>query len=59
VASVPIDAAGAFTIVVPVGHYRLKVDNGPSPFPICTPIDVDVTTAANVAVEIVCDTGIR
>ena len=62
VSSNPIDATGAFVAELPAGTYTVTVDTGDNPFPVCTPVEVEVLLAdadADSVVDISCDTGIR
>ena len=59
VSSNPIDAAGAFAAEIPAGTYTVTVDTGENPFPVCTPVEVEVRANADAVVDISCDTGIR
>ena len=59
VSSNPIDATGAFAAELPVGTYTVTVDTGDNPFPVCTPVEVEVRADADAVVDISCDTGIR
>ena len=59
VSSDPIDASGAFLAELPAGTYTVTVDTGENPFPVCTPVEVEVRADADAVVDISCDTGIR
>lgn len=59
VTSVRINSGGGFAAEIPAGTYTLTVDTGDNPFPVCSPVDVDVRADADAVVEISCDTGIR
>ncbi len=59
VSSISLDAEGGFAAEVPAGTYTVTVDTGDTPFPVCTPVDVEVQADADAVVDISCDTGIR
>lgn len=59
VSSATLDADGSYAVEVPVGSYQVTVDVGGGPFPMCEPLDVEVTADGEVVADISCDTGIR
>ena len=59
VARAVADEHGQFTLVAPMGDYKIKANLPGSPFPRCGESSVRVNKGQLVRMNIVCDSGMR